>query len=241
MGRTTAVQSVVDTLRAEITASHRPGDLLANERALAERFGVGRNTAREALVTLQVHGLIKITRRGPMVTEPDFDAVFSIFSHYFASDLRTCRDLLDMRTMLETGVLPAALANAGPDDVVALSAILDRMDAALTVRENAVADHAFHARIVQMAGNTVIARLYAVMRDPIIFYMEIGKNVPRHDAASMGNHRRMVEAIGRQDLAGLTEAAAAHYAYSRAVLEETLSREAAARNPTQNGSGGQQT
>jgi len=79
------------------------------------------------------------------------------------------------------------------------------------------------------------------MRDPIIFYMEIGKNVPRHDAASMGNHRRMVEAIGRQDLAGLTEAAAAHYAYSRAVLEETLSREAAARNPTQNGSGGQQT
>lgn len=62
MGRVPAYHRVAATLRAEINEGHRkPGERLASEAQLVDRFGVSRNTVRQALDLL--HSMNLITRQ----------------------------------------------------------------------------------------------------------------------------------------------------------------------------------
>ena len=50
---------VAEAIRGEIAAGNPPvGGLLAGEKTLAARYGVGRNTVRDALAILRTEGLI---------------------------------------------------------------------------------------------------------------------------------------------------------------------------------------
>jgi GntR family transcriptional regulator len=63
---------IAEELRAEIEAGRlSPGDKLPSERALAERYGTARNTAREAIRLLAERGLVTARQgRGVFVREP---------------------------------------------------------------------------------------------------------------------------------------------------------------------------
>lgn len=58
MAGQTAVEDLREMLRQEIVERMQIGDLLPNERELAERFGVARNTVRETMIHLEALGLI---------------------------------------------------------------------------------------------------------------------------------------------------------------------------------------
>lgn len=50
---------VADAIRGEIAAGNPPsGGSLLGEKALAKRYGVGRNTVRDAIAMLRAEGLI---------------------------------------------------------------------------------------------------------------------------------------------------------------------------------------
>ncbi|NJQ03555.1 GntR family transcriptional regulator [Streptomyces zingiberis] len=63
---------IAEALRAEIESGQlSPGDKLMSERALAERYGTARNTAREAIRILAEQGLVTAKHgRGVFVREP---------------------------------------------------------------------------------------------------------------------------------------------------------------------------
>lgn len=50
---------IANSLEADIRSRHVPGDILASESAMAERFGVNRHTVRRALDELAFSGLIE--------------------------------------------------------------------------------------------------------------------------------------------------------------------------------------
>jgi DNA-binding FadR family transcriptional regulator len=55
---------VADAIRREIAAGNPPaGGVLPGEMALAKRYGVGRNTVRDAMAMLRAEGLID-SRKG---------------------------------------------------------------------------------------------------------------------------------------------------------------------------------
>lgn len=70
MAGQSAVEDIRETLRREIVERMEVGDLLPNERELAERFGVARNTVRETMIHLEAFGLIEKTRRAPASASP---------------------------------------------------------------------------------------------------------------------------------------------------------------------------
>jgi DNA-binding GntR family transcriptional regulator len=73
-------RQVADLLRAQINEGVlRPGDKLKNEDALADEFGTGKATIRQALRLLRTEGLIDTeNRRGSTVRKPPELAVVSL-------------------------------------------------------------------------------------------------------------------------------------------------------------------
>lgn len=222
MSRVSAVKSVVDALRAEIQANYKLGDFLPNERLFAEKFEVSRNTVREALVYLEAYGIVEKTQRGPKVTQPDFGIAFHVLESMFDRSLETCRDIIKFRRLIEMGTLPDVIKNITEKEIDRLEATVDRMAKALTIREAAEADHAFHLIMVEASGNAVVRQLYRVLAETIVFYMEIGKAVPRHDKSIIVSHGRIVDALRKRDYSELLSAADGHYDYSEGVLNETI-------------------
>lgn len=219
MNRVSAVKSILDALRREILASMKPGDLLPNERALAERFGVGRNTIREAIIFLEAYGLVEKTQRGPRVADGDnaLTYFFTAFDNGTDRSLGTYRDLVEFRRHIEFGILDRVLANVTDRDIADLERIVDAMARALTGSEAAAADYDFHAKMVDISGNSVLRRLYKVMGTTLTYYMEIGK--PKHAAETVARHRQIIEALRTRSRQALEETSRRHFEYSEHVLE----------------------
>ncbi|GGA59407.1 FadR/GntR family transcriptional regulator [Pelagibacterium lentulum] len=222
MSRVSAVKSVVDALKAEILAAYKPGDFLPNERLFAEKFEVSRNTVREALVYLEAYGIVEKTQRGPKVTQPNFGIAFHVLESMFDRSLETCRDIIKFRRLIEIGTLPDVIEKITDEEIDRLEVTVARMAKALTIREAAEADYTFHMIMVEASGNAVVRQLYRVLAETIVFYMEIGKAVPRHDKTIVAGHGRIVEALRKRDYAELLSAADGHYDYSEGVLNETI-------------------
>lgn len=199
MAGISAVQDVRATLRREIIDQYATDDYLPNERELAERFGVARNTIRETMIHLEAFGLIEKTRRGARVCAPNFDPIFEVFTQHFDHSANRMADVLNFRRVVETGA--ASLCAAGVD-----AAILERMEeanarmaTAPTVGQAAGHDYDFHFALVQAARNDVLTRMYRVMAVALRFYLEIGKS-QRHDTdAAFAQHQRIVEALRAGD------------------------------------------
>jgi GntR family transcriptional regulator, transcriptional repressor for pyruvate dehydrogenase complex len=125
------------------------------------------------------------------------------------------------------GTLPEVIDRISDEDIERLAGHVARMESALTAHEAAQADYAFHLTLVEASGNAVVRKLYHVLAQTIIFYMEIGKAVPRHDRKIIAGHGAMVDALRRRSLPDLMKTGAAHYDYSEGVLDETIQRNAA--------------
>ncbi|NRQ30700.1 GntR family transcriptional regulator [Nonomuraea sp. NN258] len=122
-------RQVADLLRAQIEAGElRPGDKLKNEDALAEEFGTGKATIRQALRLLRSEGLIDTeNRRGSTVRQPPELSVVSleeparITARMPTAKERTTLDLPEGEPVLvvtyadgRTEVLARSAINAGP-------------------------------------------------------------------------------------------------------------------------------
>ncbi|MFP3569156.1 GntR family transcriptional regulator [Paraburkholderia sp. SIMBA_030] len=131
-----------------------PGDRLT-EGSIAERFGVSRTPAREALQRLQSDGLMRGYVRGGWEVVP--------------IDFKRFEDLYEMRKLIETFAVGRLVA-ADTSLSGSVTQMLDRLDAIWNVphaqrirdgREMVTLDEAFHQALVTAADN---AELSAAMQ-----------------------------------------------------------------------------
>ena len=182
------------------------GAMLPSEAVMMESYGVGRNSVREALRILEIHGLVKIKpgpRGGPVVapvSSSDLARSVSLFFHALGA---TFGDLLNARLIIEPLMARLAAKTITPESKEALSAVLTRHDEAGKHEEEwmpASAD--FHVMVNGLSGNPVLdlisqalIQIY-VERTPLQFPADQSEEVRRV-------HHRIAKAIiaGDSDLA----------------------------------------
>ncbi|MEX3693747.1 phosphonate metabolism transcriptional regulator PhnF [Paraburkholderia sp. BR14263] len=103
------------TLKGEIVSGAlKPGAQLPPEGDISERFAVTRATARKALASLQISGLIRIEPgRGTFVQGP-------VFPYELSGATRFCHFLTSLSVDAQTGVLSVGVARASPEIAEAL-------------------------------------------------------------------------------------------------------------------------
>src|SRR5579871_1619796 len=121
-----AFEEIADQIRLELSSRRlRPGDRLPAERALAEQFGVSRNTLREALRSLENSGLLRLQKGatgGAFVRESTGDAIITGLRDMFHLGAIQPEHLTEARVLIESIAVRAACERATVEDIEALKA-----------------------------------------------------------------------------------------------------------------------
>ncbi|MFD4841157.1 FadR/GntR family transcriptional regulator [Achromobacter sp. NPDC058515] len=189
------------------------GQRLPAERALAERFEVSRTSLREAIIALELQGVVEVRGgSGIYVSEPEPGAARLPAAHEAGAGPF---ELLRARCLIESEI--AALAAATRSD-----ADLDRIFEALTaMREqmpdkaaNAEADRRFHLHIAQATGNSVLLATVTSMWDqaqgPIWEKIEQHFHTQALRQASQEDHQRIFSALVARDAQAARQAMRDH-------------------------------
>ncbi|ORE98424.1 transcriptional regulator NanR [Aurantimonas sp. 22II-16-19i] len=203
---------VLDRLREMIRSRElKPGDALPSERALMERFGVGRPAVREALQSLHNSGLITIThgersRVNAITAGTVLDQSDQIARLLLDSVPSNLEHLKQARQMFELGIVGVAADKASEADVAALRDLAAHQRALLGGDPVPFikADMAFHARIAEIVGNPIIAAVSVAMLRWLFEYHDALLHWSNNEEITLTEHDRIVDLIAAHDREGAT-------------------------------------
>jgi GntR family transcriptional repressor for pyruvate dehydrogenase complex len=202
-------QLVAQLLEFIESADLGPGDLLPAERDLAERLGVSRATLAQALVALEVLGVIDVQHGtgAVLVYRPNAPAVIKGLREHRSR----LPEIVEARSTLEVKLAELAAARRTDQDMRAI-------DAAITVMADEVADGSkgargdelFHQAVTAAAHSAVLAQLMAFIAEMILETRLESLGQPGRPEQSIASHRKIAEAIRSRDAAGAAAAMLAH-------------------------------
>ena len=128
------VQQVINALTdAMINRELRPGDKIPTEAEMAENMGVGRNSIREAIKILVYLGVLEIRRaEGTFVCEGFSESMIDPMIYGIILDKEdSYENLMELREMIEVGVLQLAMAKVQEEELKSLKEKLGHMKTAI--------------------------------------------------------------------------------------------------------------
>jgi DNA-binding FadR family transcriptional regulator len=202
---------------------YRPGERLPAERDLAKKLNISRPTVREAMIALEIAGLVEIRRNsGIYVTETPgagrlarlrpFDAGPSPF------------DVIDARRLVECGVAERAAERAARADLARIDKAIADMERDMAQGGKGLeADRCFHTLIAQATGNSALVSLVdglweGMLSAPIFHGLSEYTGLPDHQKMTIGDHRAILAALRRKDPTAAREAMAAHLGHVLEIL-----------------------
>lgn len=193
----------------------RPGDTLATERELTERFAVGRSSVREALRMLESQGVIRAAGGGSLVVAEAQNPLNSSLRLLFALDERTgLHDLFELRRILECEAAALAAERKRPEDLAEMDAATEEMAAALADSGRADgfidADLRFHLALAEATGNRLVVHSMHAVRDVLRRALLTVYRIPQSPESAVGEHRKIRAAIAAGDTDRSREEMRAH-------------------------------
>ena len=186
------------------TGEYQPGDQLLSERELAERLKVSRPTVREAMIALEVRGLIEIRvgvgifvrarparQQGDPVRTPE--------------PVHSALEIIEARLLIEPQVAALAAERLSEKELKVLKKHLRQLKlAASQGKWSDRDDRALHETIAGASGNQVLSDLVHGLftdRDDALAlkFEEHLSQMPLVRDRSFNDHRRIVEALSRRD------------------------------------------
>lgn len=214
-------QQVADSIRRQIqSGSAPPGSRLPSEKVLAQQLGVSRPTVREAMISLEIAGLVEIrTGSGSFVRHRESLALPSVDTGPGPIEL------LNARILIEGEIAAEAAQKATPDDLEAIAAKLQEMQFVIARGEHSrTADQAFHVAIARASGNDVLAsivgELWAGMFSPLFHQFSERTRLVRRQEAALNEHRTIFAALRTRDPLAARAAMRHHLMQVQAVLAD---------------------
>lgn len=214
-------RKIADQLAELIRAGEfKPGARLPSERELSQQFDVSRASVREALIALEIDGLV------------DVRVGLGVF----------------VNTAPAANSQAAGLADPGPFEVLSARYLIEGETAALAARDGSARDHAriretlqlmadevtasgnglnadalFHLRMAEASGNGALVhlvhQLWSFRESAMFRKLDEHFDSPERHQEAIAEHRRVVEAIEKRDADAARTAMIAHLDTVRTALE----------------------
>ncbi|MFI6872615.1 FadR/GntR family transcriptional regulator [Streptomyces sp. NPDC050400] len=213
-------EQVLDRLRAYVAEGGlRAGDRLPTERDLAARLGVSRASVKQAIVVLEVQGLVEVRHGGGTYLVRDGLDVAEPVERLVERKKRL-PDVLEAREALETKLAELAAERRTDENLTALRAALDRMAEDIGTGGLGIeGDRLFHAAVTAAAHSALLAAFMREIDEPIAESRTESLRQPRRPGRSLAQHRAILTAIEAGDGRG---AAAAMRRHVRSVAKVRL-------------------
>jgi DNA-binding GntR family transcriptional regulator len=163
-------------IRGELQAGDR-----INESALAQVFSISRGPIREACRSLEKSNLVRVvTNRGVFVRE---------------MSVAQAAEIYDVRAHIFGLAGRLAASRVSPRDITELVAMVAHMQEANDVDSYYPLNVAFHARLVELSGNSRVAELYYSLGKELHLFRRRGLVGGQAIVLSNKEHMRIVEAL----------------------------------------------
>ena len=196
------------------------GSRLPSEYKLAEKFGVGRSTIREAAKSLVSKGILEVRRgAGTFVKNTEMAVDDPLGLSQFEDKYRLAMELFDVRILLEPEVAEVACRNATEEDKKRIERLCDEVEQLYMEGKNHVQkDMEFHEAIAKCSGNRVVEVLVPVILTAVTTFANLTNRKLQNE--TIETHRKITEAIIRGDSMGAKCAMIMHLTYNRQTLLE---------------------
>ena len=185
------------------------GDRLPPERELAAQLGVSRATLSQALVALEVQGIIDV-RHGDGARITDVPAERHVLDTLRARRHRLV-EVIEAREALETTLARKAAERRTEADLVDIEAALDAMRIDIDAGGRGVdGDERFHAAVTASAHSGLLAALMRDISELIRESRVESLSQPDRPRQSLEGHQRIADAIAAGDADGAARAMADH-------------------------------
>lgn len=200
-----AQESIRDYIRENRLKS---GDSLPPETELARQMGISRNSVREAVKALESIGVIEARRgAGIFVGTFSFLTLLENLPYGLMDDLRQVRELLEIRLVLESGMIDRVVEAATPDQIAELQDVLARMKRQASKGESLSAeDREFHRVLFAGIDNGMMLKLLDVFW---LAYRKASESIDLRNDDPMQtyfDHELIVKAVQSGDVAGARNA-----------------------------------
>lgn len=202
----------------------KPGDLLPPERQLATRFGVSRNSIRDAIRVLELTGLVVAHHgEGNVVADVSAETLVAPIALLLLRKRKLVVELLDVRKMLEPPLAARAALHASRRDIAQLESILHRQrEKAMLGTTTVEEDSQFHYVIARAAGNGVVLKLLDLLMDLLRETRARSLQVEGRLARSLAGHERVLAAIQRRDAIGAERTVREHLEEIESIVLDGL-------------------
>lgn len=209
--KTNFALSIRDKIEEEmVNGRYAPGELL-DEMALADRYGVSRTPVREAIQLLETQGLVyRKPREGAFVAKLS------------SKDLLA---LLELLAYQEGLCAMLAARRIAPEGLAALRQLVERGDRAAQagdIENYARENLAFHELLYASCRNEFLTREVTTLRRRSQLYRRNNFHQAGRMQESAADHRKILEAIEKQDEWGAFRAAVDHIAVAGRSFAEFL-------------------
>lgn len=203
-------EQIAQQLLAHIrVAGLRPGDRLPAERELAAQLGVSRASLAQALVALEILGVVSVRHGNGAV-------ILSLISDQQVVDAlraHTSRlpDIIEARAALEVKLAALAAERRTDTDLQAIDDALTAMAADIEAGGRGIeGDEQFHAAVTEAGHSPLLGRLMREISDLVLETRVESLGQPDRPLQSLAGHRLIADAIRAGDPAAAAAAMEDH-------------------------------
>ncbi len=193
-------QQIADQIRELIVASSlTSGSRLPAERDLAQQLGISRPSLREALIALEIEGVIEIrSGSGIYVLAPaDTDVNDQSLGE-------SPVELMQARVLIECGLIAQCAAQISEQALTELESVLEAMTLEIEANRKPVEhDRQFHIGLASVVGNSVLTnmviKLFDERHSPISERMRRDTESPNTWRSAVEEHHAILIALRAKD------------------------------------------
>lgn len=220
--------SVQESLRSYIEDNNlTAGAALPPETFLAQQLGVGRNSVREAIKALESVGILE-TRRGigVFVKKFSFEPLLDNLAYGLQASLRDVEELLEIRRVLETGLIDKTIETISEEDVAELRRLTERMRQRAERGESfAEEDQQFHQLLFRCQNNKMLSVLIDIFWSAFYKASGFANLANPTPLATWRDHHEIAEAVAARDVAAARRRLSDHYSGIGGVIAKNRPEE----------------
>lgn len=219
-------KSIVDRIIQRLTdailaGDLKPGQKIPTETELSDSMQVGRNSVREAIKSLETMGVLNIRRsEGTFVAEGFSPRMMAPMLYGMVLEGGNTYSLVELRRLIETGILQLAITKATAEDIRALQNALAAMRGLVRTEPDAEslqeADIAFHEALKEAVHNPLVDKFYTIIeqlsRPTRILAMRQFMDNGELDRM-LFLHEEILRIVAEKDEASVPQAIDAHFQY----------------------------
>lgn len=198
----------------------KPGDRLPPERQLAIMFGVSRNSVREAIKSLEQHGiLVSKPGAGTYIAENSTANLAKAMGDAFARERHRLDDIFELRILLEPQIAHLAAQRITERELEELQDLITAY--AKNMRDGLPVyfhDQAFHDAIAAATGNQSITLLMEKMHELLRESRDEALQSTVRSAKSLEDHQKILAALSVHDPERTRKAMTEHLMHTREIV-----------------------